>query len=296
MMKIKFRSKTLSISKASMKSHSKLFKFLINLWLTKYKTEIIDINQRDPFIRINIVPSDKANGNIEEQQSYQKPESLLKPKKVNIDKSSEIKDFIIRLCEQIYKSKKTISEIIDGKVFDQVIDGKEYQLIKRKDLIQSLENQRITLTTQDLNLIKDIIRPIWIDSIDIKNLEEITKNFGINEDYPADNKHLNYSTLTGPAIRTFNKIIKYITENNISDIMNLIPKNKIEKITLVSKTKEETIDFISSSSLEEVLRSNNILKRSENLDQEIIDFTEINQNFDSMIMIRKLKKAINDIK
>ena len=240
------------------------------------------------------MPSDKANGNIEEQQSYQKPESLLKPKKVNIDKSSEIKDFIIRLCEQIYKSKKTISEIIDGKVFDQVIDGKEYQLIKRKDLIQSLENQRITLTTQDLNLIKDIIRPIWIDSIDIKNLEEITKNFGINEDYPADNKHLNYSTLTGPAIRTFNKIIKYITENNISDIMNLIPKNKIEKITLVSKTKEETIDFISSSSLEEVLRSNNILKRSENLDQEIIDFTEINQNFDSMIMIRKLKKAIND--
>ena len=203
---------------------------------------------------------------------------------------------LLAFLNKFTKVNKTISEIISSKIFDQVIDGKEYQLIRRGDLIKSFENEGILITNQEINCIKDVIQPIWIDSIDAKNLEEITKSFGINEDYPTNNRHLDYSTLTGPAIRTFNKIIKYMNESNTTDIMSIIPKNLIRKITCISKSKEEIIDYITSSDLEDVFRSKNILKRSENLNQEIIDFTEINQNWENMIMIRKLRRCITDIK
>ena len=260
---------------------------------------VIDNNeyiQREQPSKINSIHSEHNMEIFEEQQSYQKAEYLLNQIQMNDDKSFKIKDSIIHLWEQIYSNKKTISDIIGPKIFDQVIDGKEYQLIRRGDFIKSLENEGIQLTIQEINLLKDVIKPIWTDAIDVNNLEEITKNFGIYEDYPTDNKHLDYSSLTGPSIRTFNKIIKYMNENYISNILSMIPKNKIEKITLVSKTKEETIDYITPSSFEEVLRNKNILKRSENLEQEIIDFTEINQNYENMIMIRKLKRCIVDIK
>ena len=66
-------------------------------------------------------------------------------------------------------------EIVSNKIFDHVIDGTEYQLIKRGDFIQSLDNHSILLTRQDILLLRDVIKPIWVDAINVKNLEEITK-------------------------------------------------------------------------------------------------------------------------
>ena len=97
-----------------------------------------------------------------------------------------------------------------------------------------LERENLEITYRDRKLIQELIKPIWMDSIDIKILEEIMEKIGIYEDYPLSNKYLNYRKLSGPTIRTFNKIIKYLNENRIGNAADLIPSDKIETIELIS--------------------------------------------------------------
>ena len=79
-------------------------------------------------------------------------------------------------------------------------------------------------------------------------------------------------------------------ENKIADIIDLISSDKIKKVQITSKTKEETVDIISPINLEIELKNKGILKRSEHLEQELTDFIELNDVHENIIMIRKLRK------
>ena len=79
-------------------------------------------------------------------------------------------------------------------------------------------------------------------------------------------------------------------ENKIADIIDLISSDKIKKVQITSKTKEETVDIISPINLEIELKNKGILKRSEHLEQEFTDFIELNDVHENIIMIRKLRK------
>ena len=85
-------------------------------------------------------------------------------------------------------------------------------------------------------------------------------------------------------------------ENSVSDIVSLLSSDKFEKVELVANEKQDIVDVYPAHCMEADLRKLNILRRNEDLDQDFIDFLEISHDLDNMIMIRKLKRWINDIR
>ena len=48
--------------------------------------------------------------------------------------SIEVQNMLFRIADEMFSRRKTLLEIINLRVFDYVIDGKEYQLINRGKL------------------------------------------------------------------------------------------------------------------------------------------------------------------
>ena len=46
----------------------------------------------------------------------------------------EVQNMLFRIADEMFSRRKTLLEIINPRVFDYVIDGKEYQLINRGKL------------------------------------------------------------------------------------------------------------------------------------------------------------------
>ena len=85
-------------------------------------------------------------------------------------------------------------------------------------------------------------------------------------------------------------------ENQITDVNQFIGDENISKLVVSTKIKEESIEVVKSSKFEEILRnSKQIINYGENLDESLVEFLEVSPNLGDTIMIRKLKKAIEQV-
>ena len=53
----------------------------------------------------------------------------------NSEKDEKRKNVIFRIADELYIRGITLLEAINSKVYDKVIDGCEYQLIRKRDLV-----------------------------------------------------------------------------------------------------------------------------------------------------------------
>jgi hypothetical protein len=138
--------------------------------------------------------------------------------------------------------------------------------------------------------------PTIKDLVEAKKLIEMMSQAGIKEDFPPRKGRLDYEKLTGPAIRTFNRIIHYMKENNIASIADILPLNSLKKVELVRKGKDKTTktQTINVWKLTHVFRGVGIIKPNEDLDQDFTDFVEISSEYDGIIMVPTLERAIKD--
>lgn len=160
----------------------------------------------------------------------QKVEIVIEDEQSLSEKNVALQEILFRMGDIMFQQRRTLMAIVDPSIFDKVINGKEYQLIKRQHLLDLLKIEGIDISSEDRVILKELLWPIWKDAVDIKRLETIMRKVGISEDYPLSNKHFNYKAMNGPAIRTFNKVIKYMADNDIENVFDMIPKDKIENI------------------------------------------------------------------
>ena len=121
----------------------------------------------------------------------------------------------------------SLMDICHRQIYDRVIDGKEYQLIKRKNLIKSFLDLGVKLSIPEQTVLKDILQPTFQDFTDINVLQQFLTDLGITEDIPKPTKHLDFSHLEPSDIRMLNKIIKYMEAHKIQDVLDLMGNQNI---------------------------------------------------------------------
>ena len=144
---------------------------------------------------------------------------------------------------------------IHHKIWDRVINGKEYQLIKRMDLLECMQQNGLELEFEDRLIFKDVVKPILQDFINVEHVIQVLKRLGIVEDMPPASKYMNYDKLSGREIRIFNKINNYMQTHNIADVLGIFSPGDTYKIVVQAKDKQEEIDVIHEDKLEAVLKS-----------------------------------------
>lgn len=151
--------------------------------------------------------------------------------------SETAKSLFIRLADFIYENQTSLFKLIHQIIFSKMIDGIEYQLVKKEYLYQTLEHAGFELNQTDREAFEHLISPILRDNINIDSIRHYLNLLGVDESLPEQNAYLNFSTLKGPAIRIFNRIIKFINEHKLNSIEELIGQDNIEEYNVESKCK-----------------------------------------------------------
>ena len=202
---------------------------------------------------------------------------------------------LFTIADTLFNKKISVTEAIHNKIIDKVINGKEYQVITKSDLILCIKKLGIQLEIEDISVLKSMFPTLIGSFINVEMLIEIMKELKINEDIPPPSKYLDFSKLTGNSIRIFNKIINYMQNNKINEIESFVGKEKIDIIDFVSQKKQDSIQTITSEVFWDILLSKDIIRFKDELDENIIDFLSVGEQYPDILMIRKLKRTIKNI-
>ena len=213
-----------------------------------------------------------------------------------VEENNKKKELVFKIADTLFLNKSSLMDIIHKNINDKVIDGKEYQLIRRTHFVDRMINIGINLNLEEQIALSEILPLTLNDYWDINGIKILLENLGIWEDIPESSKHLDYSKLEPNSIRLFNKIIKNMKESNISDPDEFIGQENIESVQIFSKTKEDKIDVLKTSTLKTILKDKKILNHWEDLDENFIEFLEVSSNYEDTLMMRKFRKALLQIK
>ncbi|CAI2385535.1 unnamed protein product [Moneuplotes crassus] len=199
---------------------------------------------------------------------------------------------LIKLADAFFAKNLSLLDICHGDVFDKVIDGKEYQIIKRKELISSFQKLGIVFSIPEYLSIKEFFSPTIQDFVDLNKLHTFLEQFGIKEDKPESTKHLNFDILEPCDIRVFNRIINHIEFHKLNSSQDMLNPEDVSRIHCVTSTKEAHLEVVRFTNLEKELRKVRILHPHEELSESMVQFLEISADHSELCMLRKLSKAI----
>jgi hypothetical protein len=191
----------------------------------------------------------------------------------------ETQKMLFLLADSLFSRNLLLSDVVGPYIIDKVIDGKEYQLLRRSDLLNSLKHKKIYLSLKDSILLKDLIPPLFQDCINLKTLEKILKKLLIREDLPKWSKLYPYNSLSGNTIRVFNKIISFMTLQNYIKVEEFLSQSLISEVEVVTNKGVYWEKVIMAGEMEKVLVDRGVIKRGE-LDEEFVDFVEISNRYD----------------
>lgn len=178
--------------------------------------------------------------------------------------------FCVKLADFLFSTKTTIQIIMQPKIFDKVIDGTEFRLIKHRHFIRLIKRAGLSLSYNDEMCIKNLIQSVFNGCIDLSALEHLLSNLGIEDEKPASNKHLDYSKLSGEAIRIFNKINHDMNEHNLDELEDFLGKQNLDKIEAVIGGKTQTLDVLTATKLKDILKDKGIINYGQDLDDDFI--------------------------
>jgi hypothetical protein len=67
------------------------------------------------------------------------------------------KEVLFKIADSLFSMNITLMDVLHNKIYDKVIDGKEYQLIKRTCLINQLNRIGVPLNLREQMMFKDLI-------------------------------------------------------------------------------------------------------------------------------------------
>lgn len=183
-----------------------------------------------------------------------------------------VKEFFIRLANFLFKKKLTLNKVIHSKIYDKVLNGVEVELINCDHFWRLIEKVGFKTIKSERKAVNEIVSN---NIFEVKSLRTILAKLGIEEDMPPGTKNFNYEDLPGNGIRIINKIIRYMKENKLSDITEFLGKENIETKCVVAGTKSENVEILSAEAFLKVCRDKDILKKWEDLDDNLQTFLGI---------------------
>ena len=222
-------------------------------------------------------------------------EKIESEEQLNFNKGQAIQDFIFKISEEFFNKSLTVSEFLKEYIIDKTLDGKEYQVVKRQQLLDAFKKERIDINYKDRLAIKELLIPLWKDYIDVTHIQKILSNLGIKEDIPVSTKFLNFDKLTVPSVRIFNRIINYMKKEHAMNSAKDFLKDKIQTKIIVARGKEFSVETIPAQLFEAVLRDLKLLRRHEEIPEEFNEFIELSPTNEDIILIKKLDNAITTI-
>ncbi|CAI2360161.1 unnamed protein product [Moneuplotes crassus] len=247
--------------------------------------------------KINIVDKVATKIALKQLRKSQCTNPQQSKKESSIDEGERTKtEVLFTISDTLFGMKKTLSEVCKGYIYDRVIDGVEYQLIKRQSLINAFKNIRINFTTPELCELKSTLNPIFRDYCDLGAFIDVLSTLGIKEDIPVGNKYMDYHTLEPTAIRIFNLINEYMEKNMIGIPKEIFPPKMISVVNCVSKNKKEDLEVIDFIKVRNFLREKEIIRYGEDLDENFKNFLEMDPHHEDLMMMRKFSKALIQIR
>lgn len=100
----------------------------------------------------------------------------------------------VRLAEFLYSQKTTLMPLLHSKIYDKILDGKEYQLIKYRHFYQQLKTSGFSLSIPEKKAIEHVITPFLPKTMELKSLMNLLSKLGIVEPFPKSTRHLDYKS------------------------------------------------------------------------------------------------------
>ena len=140
------------------------------------------------------------------------------------------------------------------------------------------------------------------DIFEVKALRKIMGQLGIVEDVPISTKNFTYDNLSGIGIRIINKVVREMKERKITDVKDFIGRDNIVTKKLIAQNKSEEVEAVAADDFLKVLRNFKIMKRWEDLDENLQDFLSLpinnnashDEDMTEFLMVRKFKKCVQD--
>lgn len=114
-----------------------------------------------------------------------------------IDHDTKVKigeEFFQNLADFLNKNNQTILSIVNPKVYDKVLNAKEYQLLKYKHLFKLLTENGFTVTSHQRQSVYAILTPFLDESLELNSLLLTLTKYGNIELFPKSNQHINYQS------------------------------------------------------------------------------------------------------
>lgn len=168
-------------------------------------------------------------------------------------------------------------------------------MVKRELFLNALASIGIELSIIDKMHIKNLFTPAIFDMLNVTSIIEAFEKLEIYEDVPKDTAFLKFSILSTPAVRLFNRINKYLSKKDISNFEDILPKDIINPIEVVSKSKTHNVDAVKISDLRSFFTQQKILSYGEEICEKFIEFLQISPEYDDVIMLKKLNKGLEKV-
>ncbi len=125
----------------------------------------------------------------------------------------------------------------------------------------------------------------------LEELIKIFSKFGILEKRPKSKKHLDYDTIDLKSRRILNRLASHLTQRG-KELLDLFSDIVVEQ-TVRTKTRQEKVEIIRSEQF--FIRLAQLgLKRTLNKHKNLSDFLCIDKSYENSLMLKKLKRAIQD--
>ena len=103
-------------------------------------------------------------------------------------------NFFKDLANFLNEKNLTILNIINTKVYDKVLNAKEYQLIKYKHFYNLLAQHGFPVSGNQIQGFESIITPFLSGTMEINSIMKTLAKYGSYELFPKSNKHINYKS------------------------------------------------------------------------------------------------------
>lgn len=109
------------------------------------------------------------------------------------EKKLEIGDkFFANLAKTLNERDTSILGLIHTKIYDKVLNAREYQLMKYKHFYRMLEMNGIQVTPLEKIAIEFMIPPFLDKTMELTSLIFMISKHGNVEPFPKSNRHINY--------------------------------------------------------------------------------------------------------
>ena len=204
--------------------------------------------------------------------------------------------FFIKLAEFMFNNDLTLYQMIHTKIYDKMFNGREYELINTKAFYDLINKNGFSSNDAEKRAVTALIKTShFIDVIEVEKISKILEELQIREDVPPSTKNFNYKHLTAPDIRLMNRIVEYMDDHDIKEVIDFIGHNRISTIEVIGNNKREDVEIIHAKDLLELLIEKSLIDDDE-LNEGLQMFLAISVDDIEELMIRKIKKCVKDFK